>query len=339
MRAFIIEGRDNAYFADVPEKVLQTENDVKVRVESCGICGTDIHIFEGEHKLSIGQKRIPGHEFAGTVVEVGSGVKTLKVGDRVIHEPISYCGNCYACRNGQGNVCQDIKVTGCTCDGGMEEYYVAPERQWHKMPEYMTWEEAALVEPYTIAAQVCDRGEVKTGDLVLIYGAGPIGLMTADVAAHLGATVMITEVSPGRLELAKKFGISHVIDAKEESATQYVERVMGKDRPNVVFDCAGRPEFGEEAFELLSPAGRFVPVAGSDFRFNGWTALIKQIKVAASRLQMKKFQPIIADFECYKEHARWMVTDIFPFSQADKAFEYAAKRNPNTGKIVLRFSK
>ena len=339
MRAFMIEDTKFADFIEVEEPKLLRPTSVKVEVESVGICGTDIKIFEGHHSQSVGQKRIPGHEFAGVVVEVGEKVKHLKVGDRVVHEPISYCGTCYACLRGEGNVCADVKVTGCNMSGGMEEFFVADEKQWHKIPDWITWEEAALIEPYTIAAQVCARAELQPNDTMLIYGAGPIGLMLADTALHMGAKVMISEVSAGRLELAKKIGILYVIDSKNQNVKDEVMKITEGYGPNIVADCAGIPSLDEEAMDLLSPCGRFIPVAGVKFTCDGYKAMRKQLKIVASRLQMHQFVPVISRFRLYKEHADAMITNVFDFQDTRKAFELASERRPETGKIVLRFHK
>lgn len=339
MKAFMIEDTAFADFIEVEEPQLTNEYSVKVQVESVGICGTDIKIFEGHHSQSAGQKRIPGHEFAGVVTEVGARVRNLKVGDRVVHEPISYCGTCYACLRGEGNVCAQVHVTGCNMSGGMEEYFVADEKQWHRIPDWITWNEAALIEPYTIAAQVCARAELAPDDTMLIHGAGPIGLMLADTAKHMGAKVMISEVSDGRLALAREIGIPYVIDSKVQDVSAVVRDLTDGYGPNIIADCAGVPKLAEEAFDLLSPCGRFVPVAGVKFTCDGYKAMRKQLKIVASRLQMHQFVPVISRFQLYKEHADRMITDVFDFADTKQAFQLASERRPETGKIVLRFHK
>ncbi|NLI22878.1 MAG: alcohol dehydrogenase catalytic domain-containing protein [Clostridiales bacterium] len=337
MKAFMIEGKDRSGVIDIPEPALTDEHSVKVQVESCGICGTDLKIMEGKHTQSIGQKRIPGHEFAGVVVAVGAAVEGLTPGDRVVHEPIAYCGRCYACRNGQGNVCGSLQVTGCNRSGGMEELFVAPQRQWHRLPDWITWDQAALIEPYTIAAQVCARADARPGDVMLIHGAGPIGLMLADTAMHMGLTVMVSEVSEGRLALARALGVPHVLNPREENVGEAALRITKGEGPNIVCDCAGLPQMAEEAFRILSPAGRFVPVAGVPFTCDGYLAMRKQLTVVASRLQMHQFVPVIARFGLYQQNAQRMITDIFDFHDVQEAFAYACQRKPTTGKIVLRF--
>jgi len=339
MKAFMIEDTKFADMIEVEEPQLEGPNSVKVQVESVGICGTDIKIFEGHHSQSAGQKRIPGHEFAGVVTEVGPGVTKVRVGDRVVHEPIRYCGTCYACLRGEGNVCADVHVTGCNMSGGMEEYFVAEEKQWHKIPDWITWNEAALIEPYTIAAQVCSRAELAPDDSILIHGAGPIGLMLADTAVHMGAKVMISEISDGRLALARKIGIPYVIDCKTQDTNKAARELTGGYGPNIIADCAGVPKLAEEAFDLLSPCGRFIPVAGVRFTCDGYKAMRKQLKVVASRLQMHQFVPVISRFKLYKEHVDLMITDVFDFEDTRSAFELASMRRPETGKIVLRFHK
>lgn len=335
----MIEDTRFADFIEVDEPHIISPKSVKVRVESVGICGTDIKIFKGLHSQSKGRKRIPGHEFAGIVTETGDQVKHLKVGDRVVHEPISYCGHCYACLRGEGNVCAEVKVTGCNMSGGMEEYFVADERQWHTIPDWITWNQAALIEPYTVAAQICARAELAPGDTMLIYGAGPIGLMLADTAMHMGAKVMISEISAGRLKLAAEIGIPYVINPNAASLRERVMELTDGAGPNIIADCAGIASLDEEAVDMLSPCGRFVPVAGTPFMLDGYKAMRKQLKIIASRLQMNQFVPVISKFKLYQEQADRMITNVFDFMDAPQAFALAGRGDPETGKIVLRFNR
>lgn len=342
MKAYMISennGTVKTGFINVDEPQIKNGRSVKVAVESVGICGTDLKIYAGHHMQSIGADRIPGHEFAGVVVEVGDEVEKLKVGDRVVHEPVSFCGKCYACRRGRGNVCSNVRVTGCNMEGGLEEYFVADEKQWHKLPDYITWNEAALIEPYTVAAQTCARADVSAGDTVLIYGAGPVGLMVADTALHLGATVIISGRREGRLQLAGKLGTPYVIDSEKENVRERVMEITKNEGPNVVCDCAGSPELAEEAIEILSPAGRFVPVAPVTFRLDAYKCMRKELDISASRLQANQFIPVISRFKLYQENADRLITDEFDFEQTEEAYQYAARRETRTGKVVIRFHR
>ena len=342
MKAYMISERDGVVksgMIDVPEPQLRGPRSVKVAVESVGICGTDLKIYTGHHSQSVGADRIPGHEFAGVVTEIGAEVEGLKVGDRVVHEPIAYYGKCYACRRGRGNVCSSLRVTGCNMEGGLEEYFVADEKQWHLLPDSISWNEAALIEPYTVAAHVCSRARLEIGDSMLVYGAGPIGLMVADTAAQMGARVIISARSTGRLELARRIGLENVIDSRTENVRERVMELTGGEGPNIVCDCAGAPELAAEAIDVLSPAGRFVPVAPVTFQLDAYRCMRKEIDIPASRLQIGQFRPVIERFGQYKSHADTMITDEFDFLQTEEAYAYASRHDPRTGKVVIRFHR
>lgn len=338
MKAFVIRGKEDCFFIDKEEPKVTRPDDVLVKVKSAGICGTDLHIYMGEHTMSMGVDRIPGHEFAGEVLEVGSAVKNLKPGDRVVHEPINYCGTCYACRHGQGNVCRSLHVTGCNCDGGWQERFVAPEKQWHKLPDWMSWTQAALIEPYTIAGQVCAQSDVQAGDWVLIHGGGPIGLMCCDTAKHFGAKVIVSEISEGRLALAKELGADVAVDPRTTDLKKLVMDLTDGEGVNVILDCAGLARMMNDNMEMISPAGRFVPVAPIPIHIDDpIPVMAKQIKIVGSRLQMKQFEPVIARYKLYAENVDKMVTDTFRFEESDKAFAFANARDPKTGKVVVLF--
>ena len=157
-----------------------------------------MHIYHGTNPLAT-LPRVIGHEVTGQVEEVGANVQSLKPGDHVVIEPISYCGSCYACRKGRPNVCAKLSVFGVHQDGGMREYIVLPERQLHSVSKDLPWEEAVMAEPYTIGAQAVWRGQVKKGDTVLIQGAGPIGICVLKMAKLAGAAVMMTDLNNERL--------------------------------------------------------------------------------------------------------------------------------------------
>lgn len=338
MKAFVIHnGGHKVSFVDRPAPVIQHPRDVLVQVKTIGVCGTDLHIFEGKHPMCFGQDRIPGHEFSGEVIAVGDEVTSFKQGDRVVHEPISYCGDCYPCRRGQNNVCTSLKVTGCNIDGGWQEYYCAQENQWHKIPDWITWEQATLIEPYTIAAQVCNQGDVRADDIVLIQGGGPVGLMCCDTAKQLGAKVIVSEPMERRQILAKELGADLVINPLEEDLETAINQ-KGWGAVNVVLDCVGLANMVEPSIKMLSPAGRFVPVAVCPIHIEaGAEVMRKQLTIIGSRLQQGQFIPVIEKFKHYGPHAETMITNVFSFQESGEAFEYANARNPECGKVIVSF--
>lgn len=173
MKAVCIPKANTIELLDVQEPTIEQENEVKVKIKRVGICGSDMHIYHGTNPLAT-YPRIVGHEVTGEIVETGKDVTRVTVGDHVVIEPITNCGECYACKNGRPNVCKEVSVFGVHEDGGMRELVTIPEKQVHQVDSEIEWDEAVMAEPYTIGAQATWRGNVKEGQTVFIQGAGPI---------------------------------------------------------------------------------------------------------------------------------------------------------------------
>ena len=154
---------------------IENEDEVLVKVRYAGICGSDMHIYHGTSPVAT-YPRVIGHEFVGEVVETGNNAKHLKAGDRVVIEPIYYCGKCYPCRNGRPNVCENLEVLGVHRDGGFQEYVTVKGANAHKFGEHLSWDEAVLIEPFTIASQATWREDVRNVDYVVNQGPHQIGL-------------------------------------------------------------------------------------------------------------------------------------------------------------------
>ena len=190
-------------------------DDVVVEVTSCGICGTDLHIFHAEYMSDF--PLIPGHEFHGKVVEVGKKVTGLKLGDRVAVDPNLYCGKCNNCRNEQSNQCTNLSVVGVTRDGGFAEYVTVPERACYAIPNHMTDTQAAFIEPLSCVVYALQRLRVYPADRVLIIGAGPMGLLLVQALRHSGASLItVLERQEHRLNMAKGMGANTIVLAGDE---------------------------------------------------------------------------------------------------------------------------
>ena len=199
---------------EIPEPKIEQPDDVLVKIKRVGICGSDMHIYHGTNPLAT-YPRIVGHEVAGEIIEIGQDVKKVAVGDHVVIEPITYCGECYACKNGRPNVCKEVSVFGVHEDGGMREFAILSEKQVHKVNPEIDWDEAVMAEPYTIGAQATLRGNVQAGQTVFIQGAGPIGITVLKMAKLRGATVIMSDFTNERLEFAKENGADYTINPSE----------------------------------------------------------------------------------------------------------------------------
>jgi len=253
MKAVYIKEPGKLEVIDVEKPSIKKDTQVLVKITAAGICGSDIHIFHGTHAYAT-YPRIIGHEGCGIVEEVGSAVTDLKPGDSVIIEPITGCGTCYACRHGRYNCCPDIKVAGVHIDGVMEEYFVTERNKLYKYdPNELTPVEAATAEPYTVGAQANAQANTQPGDLVLIHGAGPIGMIICDIAEKRGATVIVSEVNEDRLKIAKDFGAKYTINPKKEDLKEATRNQNGKF-PEVVESLPSRKDRIDKLVTHVFPA-------------------------------------------------------------------------------------
>ena len=339
MKAVYIKEPGKLEVIDVEKPSIKKDTQVLVKITAAGICGSDIHIFHGTHAYAT-YPRIIGHEGCGIVEEVGSAVTDLKPGDSVIIEPITGCGTCYACRHGRYNCCPDIKVAGVHIDGVMEEYFVTERNKLYKYdPNELTPVEAATAEPYTVGAQANAQANTQPGDLVLIHGAGPIGMISCDIAEKRGATVIVSEVNEDRLKIAKDFGAKYTINPKKEDLKEAIMKITDGKGVNVVFETSGVPALTSLSVELLSPHGRLVPLTFApepvpiNFRLMNKNELV----IAGTRNQNGKFPEVVESLPSRKDRIDKLVTHVFPAEEAEKAFDTAMDKTSGSCKVVITF--
>ncbi|GHV91954.1 putative zinc-type alcohol dehydrogenase-like protein YjmD [Spirochaetia bacterium] len=323
---------------DVPK--IKTPDDVLIKVKRVGICGSDIHIFHGKNPFAV-YPRVWGHEFAGEVVETGSAVDEgtggIKKGAHVVVEPIIYCGKCYACRQGRGNVCETLKVMGVHIDGGCQEYIVVPAANAHVVPDSLPWEEAVLIEPFTIGAQASYRGNVQSGDFVLVMGAGTIGLTAMQMAKIAGAKVIISDLVPEKLAYAKSRGADYTINAKEENVIEKVREITGGMGSNVTIDAVCIKKSFEDAVEVTSAAGRVVELSfyETPSEIAAVNVVKKELTICGSRLQTKRFPVVIDHIRQGKLPLAGFVTKVYPIAEMVEAFDYVDKNNAAVRKVLI----
>ena len=216
-------------------------DEVKLKIAAAGICGTDIHIIKGEWPSR--PPVVLGHEFCGTVVEVGTHVRRFKPGDRVVaSNPAQTCGKCYHCRAGNPFMCLHRVSAGYMIDGAFAEYICIREERCHSLPDHVSFRQAALGEPLSVAVHaVIDRTTVHAGDLVLVAGPGAVGLLTMLVAKLEGARVIVAGVAKdrSRLTLAKELGADVVVDSSTEDLVGIVGRFSDGEGADLVYECSG----------------------------------------------------------------------------------------------------
>jgi len=231
------------------------DDDVVIKVTSAGICGTDLHIYRGEYMSDF--PLIPGHEFHGTVAEIGKNVTQYQVGDRVTVDPNLYCGKCSRCRNEQSNQCLNLEAVGVTRSGAFAEYVTVPERACYPLPDSITSTQAAFIEPLACVVYALRRMRVYPGDKVLIIGAGPMGLLLVQALRHSSASLItVLEKQQHRLDLAKGMGANSIVLANAEQDGNLKE--ISPEGFDVVIDATGVPAVIQNAFNYLKPRGQFL---------------------------------------------------------------------------------
>jgi len=229
--------------------------EVLVKVKAAGICGSDIGAYRGTNPL-VSYPRIIGHEIAGEVLEVDNDSEGLNIGDHVVIDPYLYCGYCYPCTLGRTNCCENLKVLGVHTDGGMQDIIVHPVKMLLKVPDNIPWHEAVLAEPITIALHALHRIRLKTGEHILVCGAGTIGLLTALCAKAFGAEPIVTDLVEERLVLARNLGISHTINLKNEDAMDIIKRITKNRLVEAVVEASGSNESIRSTLDLVAFSGR-----------------------------------------------------------------------------------
>lgn len=323
---------------DIPEPQITEENNVKIKITSGGICGSDIGIWNGTNSLAT-YPRIIGHEFGGIVTEVGKGVTSVKPGDKVAVDPVISCGHCYACRIGRHNVCSTLEVLGVHRDGGFCEYVCVPEKNVHKFHTDFDASMLSVVEPFTIGVEINRRGRIGRGDKVLIMGSGPIGIAAMQVAKKNQAEVMMTDLVESRLQRAKEMGADRtVLVTKQNLEEELAEFTAGEGIP-VIVDTVCVPSSFEQSVQLACPAGRVVVIGLKNQPSQITMADItkKELTIIGSRLNCNCFDEVIEGLEAGSLKPEKYVTHKFSCEEVEKAFALLRENPQDVLKAVITF--
>jgi 2-desacetyl-2-hydroxyethyl bacteriochlorophyllide A dehydrogenase len=318
MKAVMVDEPGSLRVVDVPEPE-PGPDDVVVRVGACGICGTDVHIIDGEFPPTV-YPIVIGHEFGGEVTAVGENVTGFSVGDRVGVDPTLNCGACYFCQRGMGNLCERWNAVGVAHHpGGFAEYVSVPERVVYPIPDDMTMKAAALIEPVSCVVRGFHRLQPQTGETYLVYGAGPMGLLNAQVARYNGASlVALIDINPSRLERAKNdFGFEHVATSLED-----LKDIAPRGFDNVI-EATGVTKVAEAAIDAVKRRGKLllfgVCPPGEKASYDAFKIYNEEISILGSMAVLNSYGPAIDILSSGAIDTERMVTDTFPIDQFPEA--------------------
>lgn len=290
--------------------------DVVVEVAACGVCGTDLHILEGEFAPSL--PLIPGHEFAGTVAAVGTAVTHLAVGQRVAVDPSLYCHECHYCRIGRGNLCERWGGIGVTVPGGAAELALAPAANCVPLPDNVGLQDAALIEPLSCAIRGYDVLRSRLGSHVLIYGSGTMGLMMLELAKRVGASsVDVVDINPDRLATAKTLGCSSAAASADE-----LDCPHGWD---LVIDATGSTAAIQDGLRRVGPGGTFLQFGVSSYdarvSIEPYRIYNKEITITGSMAVLHSFERAAELFASGVLDPRIFISDRLPLAQYGEALD------------------
>ncbi|KZL89883.1 zinc-binding dehydrogenase [Clostridium magnum] len=329
MKALVKTGKGygNMELLDIKEPTIN-DDQVKIKVEYSGICGSDIHSYKGEYN-NLRPPLVLGHEFSGIVTEIGKNVTGIQVGDRVTSETtFEICGKCHYCKTGDYNLCSTRKGIGTQIDGSFAEYVVARKESVHVLPKNVDLLSAALTEPLACCTHpAIEKTNIEVGEYVLIFGPGPIGLLLAQVARAKGAYIILagTAKDVERMKLGKELGIERTINIQEENIEEVIKELTNGYGVDKVFDCSGSIHAVNSGLNLLKKKGTLVQVgifAKSVNELDQEKIIQKELIYVGSRSQ----KPTSWDLALYlldtgKVNAKALVSKVYNLEDWQEAFD------------------
>lgn len=313
-----------------------SEKEILIKVRASAICGTDLRIYKGGHfKIPEGTKRVLGHELAGEIVEVGAQVKGYKIGMRVALPPNVGCGHCPMCIQGLNQLCPDYEAFGISYDGGFQEYMRVPQEAIERgnvieIPDSLTYEEAAMVEPFSCTYNSYKRLKTVPGDVVVIIGAGPIGACHVMINKMAGAgKIIVADISDSRLEEIKKFGADIIVNSTKEELAEVVMKESGNLGADVTITACSVPQIQQQALELAAARGRInffggMPKGKEIVPLNTNLIHYKELTVLATTgSSLEDYYGAMKIAASKKIPLAQLETGTFSIDQTVEAFEYA----------------
>lgn len=341
MKSLLLSEYSHLEIADMPMPAVGPE-EVLVRVEACGICGSDVHGYDGSSG-----RRIPpivmGHEAAGIVAAVGPGVQGFKEGDRVTFDSTVYCGKCDYCARGEINLCDNRQVIGVSCGdyrrhGAFAEYVAIPQRILYPLPANFDFAEAAMLEAVSVGLHAVRVSQVKGGETALVIGAGMIGLLTLQAARAAGCSrVFITDVDATRLNLAKQVGADAALHLSGADLIAEIMKLTGGQGVDLAYEAVGRNETVAAAIDCTRKGGTVTLVGNivPEVTLPLQKVVTRQIRLQGSCASAGEYPQAIELIANGKIQVKPLITAVASLEEGPRWFERLHAREPNLMKVIL----
>lgn len=324
-------------FREVPIPKVEKDQ-VLIKIMKIGICGSDIHVYHGKHPFT-SYPVTQGHEVSGEIVEVGTEVEGFAPRQKVTIQPQVVCGKCYPCRHGKYNLCEELKVMGFQTTGVASHYFAVDASKVTLLPENMSYDEGAMIEPLAVAVHAIRQAGDVTGKKIAVLGAGPIGILVAQVAKGLGAeSVMITDVSDIRLAKAAECGVDFCENTKSVDFGDAMLKNFGPDKADVIYDCAGNNITMGQAIKYARKGSTIILVAVFAGMAQVDLAVLNDHELDLNTTMMYRNEDYVEAIRLVDEGKvalKPLISNHFAFRDYKKAYEYIDANRETTMKVII----
>ena len=341
MKSLLLSAYNHLEIAETPAPVAGP-GEVLIRVAACGICGSDVHGFDGSSG-----RRIPpivmGHEAAGVIAAIGPDVRTFAIGDRVTFDSTVYCGTCAYCALGEVNLCDNRQVVGVSCGdyrrhGAFAEYVAVPQRILYRLPENISFAEAAMLEAVSVALHAVSASEAAGGETALVIGAGMIGLLTLQAARAAGcARVFVADIDATRLELARQLGADEVLNASSAETVAAMMRLTSGQGVDLAYEAVGRNETVAAAIDCTRKGGTITLIGNiaPEVTLPLQKVVTRQLRLQGSCASAGEYPQAIELIANGKIQVEPLITAVASLEDGPRWFERLHAREPNLMKVIL----
>ncbi|WP_455014643.1 zinc-dependent alcohol dehydrogenase [Hominenteromicrobium sp.] len=312
--------------------------EVLIRIMKIGVCGSDIHVWHGKHPFT-SYPVTQGHEVSGEIAALGAGVESLEVGQKVTIQPQVVCGKCYPCRHGKYNLCETLKVMGFQTTGVASEYFAVDAAKVTPLPQEMSFDEGAMIEPLAVAVHAVRKFGDMQGMRVAVLGAGPIGILVAQAAKGMGAeSVLITDISDLRLEKARQCGVDFCVNTREADFGEALVSSFGPDKADVIYDCAGNNVTMGQAIRCARKGSTIILVAVFAGMAEVDLAVLNDHELDLNTTMMYRNEDYLEAIELVragKVDLKPLISKHFAFRDYAEAYRYIDENRETTMKVII----
>lgn len=312
--------------------------EVLIRIMKIGVCGSDIHVWHGKHPFT-SYPVTQGHEVSGEIAALGAGVENLEVGQKVTIQPQVVCGKCYPCRHGKYNLCETLKVMGFQTTGVASEYFAVDAAKVTPLPQEMSFDEGAMIEPLAVAVHAVRKFGDMQGMRVAVLGAGPIGILVAQAAKGMGAeSVLITDISDLRLEKARQCGVDFCVNTREADFGEALVSSFGPDKADVIYDCAGNNVTMGQAIRCARKGSTIILVAVFAGMAEVDLAVLNDHELDLNTTMMYRNEDYLGAIELVragKVDLKPLISKHFAFRDYAEAYRYIDENRETTMKVII----